>query len=590
MPGRNPENWQKIGDSLNKIAIYRSLQSLLLIGFLWSQVTVTASVDVNRISKNETLGFKIVAVNADAIPNVNISPILKHFKIVSGPAQQTNIQWVNGAMTSSRSLSWTLLPIKDGKLNIPSLAVTIGKQTYQTNPIGIQVQKGAGRSEMANLFIEAKPDKEQAYPGEQVTVTYRLFTRINLSIENIEYPKSVGFWNEDLRVTQTVRFRDTQIQGVGYKVATLYKAAMFPTQTGRLTIAPMTVTCNVDKPNRKRPGGVFDDPFFNSMFRGTQRQFILSDSLFIDVSPYPKEPPADFTGAVGQFEIESWVDTPNVKVNEAITYKVRVKGTGNPNQFNLGEISFPQNMEVFPPTLSFKRDEFRDDLTGEQQLDYILIPRSAGNFRLHPVTLSYFNPKVEKFITARSNSVPITVSPGDKNMIAFTRFNREDVTMIGDDIRYIRRQSPQWRQKGQQSIPIWVWSTYVIAVALFVFPGIFSKMNDNRISTADIRKSKGALKLAMKDLSKPQEDIFAHTSMIIYRYFQSKLFLSSENLDPLALEMALEGRVSPELMAEIVTVTQLCDAGRFGPHASESEDALQSQVGDILKKIDEALA
>jgi hypothetical protein len=443
---------------------------------------------------------------------------------------------------------------------------------------------------MANLFIEAKPDKEQAYPGEQVTVTYRLFTRINLSIENIEYPKSVGFWNEDLRVTQTVRFRDTQIQGVGYKVATLYKAAMFPTQTGRLTIAPMTVTCNVDKPNRKRPGGVFDDPFFNSMFRETQRQFILSDSLFIDVSPYPKEPPADFTGAVGQFEIESWVDTPNVKVNEAITYKVRVKGTGNPNQFNLGEISFPQNMEVFPPTLSFKRDEFRDDLTGEQQLDYILIPRSAGNFRLHPVTLSYFNPKVEKFITARSNSVPITVSPGDKNMIAFTRFNREDVTMIGDDIRYIRRQSPQWRQKGQQSIPIWVWSTYVIAVALFVFPGIFSKMNDNRISTADIRKSKGALKLAMKDLSKPQEDIFAHTSMIIYRYFQSKLFLSSENLDPLALEMALEGRVSPELMAEIVTVTQLCDAGRFGPHASESEDALQSQVGDILKKIDEALA
>jgi hypothetical protein len=562
----------------------------LLIGFLWSQVTVTASVDVNRISKNETLGFKIVAVNADAIPNVNISPILKHFKIVSGPAQQTNIQWVNGAMTSSRSLSWTLLPIKDGKLNIPSLAVIIGKQTYQTNPIGIQVQKGAGRSEMANLFIEAKPDKEQAYPGEQVTVTYRLFTRVNLSIENIEYPKSVGFWNEDLRVTQTVRFRDTQIQGVGYKVATLYKAAMFPTQTGRLTIAPMTVTCNVDKPNRKRPGGVFDDPFFNSMFRETQRQFILSDSLFIDVSPYPKEAPADFTGAVGQFEIESWVDTPNVKVNEAITYKVRVKGTGNPNQFNLGEISFPQNMEVFPPTLSFKRDEFRDDLTGEQQLDYILIPRSAGNFRLHPVTLSYFNPKVEKFITARSNSVPITVSPGDKNMIAFTRFNREDVTMIGDDIRYIRRQSPQWRQKGQQSIPIWVWSTYVIAVALFVFPGIFSKMNDNRISTADIRKSKGALKLAMKDLSKPQEDIFAHTSMIIYRYFQSKLFLSSENLDPLALEMALEGRVSPELMAEIVTVTQLCDAGRFGPHASESEDALQSQVGDILKKIDEALA
>ncbi|MBC8345894.1 MAG: protein BatD [Candidatus Marinimicrobia bacterium] len=575
---------------MKKIVIRRSIQFIWLIGVLWSQVSVTASVDVDRISKNETLGFKIVAVNADATPNVNISPILQHFKIVSGPAQQTNIQWVNGAMTSSRSLSWTLLPKKDGKLNIPSLAVTIGKQTYRTNPIGIQVQKGAGRSQMAHLFIEAKPDKEQAFPGEQVTVTYRLFTRVNLSIENIEYPKSVGFWNEDLRVSQTVRFRDTQIQGVGYKVATLYKAAMFPTQTGRLTIAPMTVTCNVDKPRRNRSGGVFDDPFFNSMFRETQRQFIVSDSLIVEVASYPKTPPADFTGAVGQFEIESWVDTPNVKVNEAITYKVRVKGTGNPNQFNLSEISFPQNMEVFPPTISFKRDEFRDDLTGEQQMDYILIPRSAGNFRLNPVTLTYFNPEIEDFVTARSTPVQITVKPGDKSIIASTQFNREDVTMIGDDIRYIRKDTPKWRQKGQQSIPIWVWGTYVMAAALFIFPGIFTKMSDNRLSTADIRKSRGALKQALKELSKPKEDIFSHTALVIYRYFQSKLFLSSDNLDPLAIELSLKGRVPSDLMTEIVKVTQLCDAGRFGPHASESEDTLQSQVENILTKIDEALA
>ena len=323
---------------------------LLFVGFLWGQVSVTASVDVNRISQSETVGFKIVATNADGTPNVDISPLLKDFKIVSGPAQQTNIQWVNGAMTSSRSLSWTLLAKKEGKLNIPGLNVKIGKQVYRTKPIGITVEKGAGRAQMANLFIEAKPDKEQAYPGEQVTVTYRLFTRLNLSIEDIEYPKSVGFWNEDLRVAQTVRFRDTQINGVGYKVATLYKAAMFPTQTGDLVIAPMTAICNVEKPSKRRPSGVFDDPFFNSMFRETQRQFIQSDSLKITVMPYPKSPPADFTGAVGKFDVVSWVDTPVVKVNEAITFKVRLKGTGNLNQFNMNTINFPQNMEVFPPT------------------------------------------------------------------------------------------------------------------------------------------------------------------------------------------------------------------------------------------------
>ncbi len=110
---------------------------------------------------------------------------------------------------------------------------------------------------------------------------------------------------------------------------------------------------------------LFDDPFFNSMFQETQRKFIESDTLEITVMPYPKSPPADFTGAVGQFSIESWLDTSTVSINEAITLHVSLEGTGNLNQFKLSPFSFPQNMEVFPPTASFQRDEFRDQLTGQ---------------------------------------------------------------------------------------------------------------------------------------------------------------------------------------------------------------------------------
>ena len=440
---------------------------IALNNFVVGQVTVTASVDANNISRSETIGFKIVAINADGTPNVDISPILKEFKIVSGPAQQTNIQWVNGSMTSSRSLSWTLLAKKEGKLNVPALKVTVGKQVYRTNPIGITVEKGVGRSNMANLFIEAKPDKEQVYPGEQVTVTYRLFTRLNLSIEDIEYPKSVGFWNEDLRVVKTVRFRETEIKGVEYKVATLYKAAMFPTQTGNLVIAPMTAICNVEIPSRRNKG-VFDNSFFNSMYRETQRQFIQSDSLNIDVMSYPKKPPVDFTGAVGNFNVIAWVDTPNVKVNEAVTFRVKLSGSGNLNQFNMNGITFPKNMEVFPPTSSFKRDEFRDELTGEQNFEYILIPRLAGKFRLNPIKLTYFDPDLDQFVTTRSKSEGITVYPGDKSEIASTKFNRQDISMIGEDIRYIRSRNPSWYNIGKQYIPIWAWGTYMIAGILFV--------------------------------------------------------------------------------------------------------------------------
>ena len=149
-------------------------------------------------------------------------------------------------MTSSRTLAWTLLPRKSGKINIPSLAVRVGTSSYKTNPIGVNVNKTLGRAQISNLFIEAKPNKEEVFLGEQVTITYRLFTRSNLSVESIEYPKSIGFWSEDLLPARAARFNNTQIYGVNYKVSTLYKSAMFLTQTGTLDISPMTSICNVE--------------------------------------------------------------------------------------------------------------------------------------------------------------------------------------------------------------------------------------------------------------------------------------------------------------------------------------------------------
>ena len=321
-------------------------------GLIFGQISVSASVDINKISKSETFGFKITALNVDESPSVDISSLSSLFKVISGPSQQTNIQWINGSMTSSRTLAWTLLPRKTGKVNIPPLEVIVGNNTYRTKPIGIIVEKSIGRAQIANLFIEAKPNKEEVFLGEQVTITYRLFTRTNLSVESIEYPKSVGFWSEDLLPARAARFNNTQINGINYKVATLYKSAMFPTQTGVLDISPMTAICNVEKSQRRRRG-VFDDPFFNSMFKETQRKFIESDTLSINVKPYPVNPPVDFTGAVGDFSINTWIDTLNARVNEAVTFHVELNGTGNLNQFKINQLNFPQSMEVFPPKSSF---------------------------------------------------------------------------------------------------------------------------------------------------------------------------------------------------------------------------------------------
>ena len=73
-------------------------------GLIFGQISVSASVDINKISKSETFGFKITALNVDESPSVDISPLSSLFKVISGPSQQTNIQWINGSMTLELSL------------------------------------------------------------------------------------------------------------------------------------------------------------------------------------------------------------------------------------------------------------------------------------------------------------------------------------------------------------------------------------------------------------------------------------------------------------------------------------------------------
>ena len=570
-------------NTIIKTCATASVSFCLLLG----QVSVSASVDINKISKSETFGFKITALNVDDTPSVDISPLSPHFKVISGPAQQTNIQWINGSMTSSRTLSWTLLARKTGKINLPSLNVRVGTNSYKTNPIGIVVEKSLGKAQISNLFIEAKPNKEEIYLGEQVTVTFRLFTRNNLSVESIEYPKSIGFWSEDLLPARAARFNNTQINGINYKVATLYKSAMFPTQTGDLKISPMTAICNVETNQRKRRG-VFDDPFFNSMFKETQRKFIESDTLSISVLPYPETPPADFTGAVGDFSINTWIDTSNVNINEAVTLHVALKGTGNLNQFKINQLNFPQSMEVFPPKSSFIRDEFRDQITGEQKFEYILIPRQSGSFKLSPISLTYFNPANEKFMTTRSKLLTLEVRDNSGGAIAYTGSRREDVSIIADDIRFIKTSKIKMTTTNNR-ISFWTLVPYLASIAFFLFPATLGRFTKIRSSSFDERMRRDALRVALKDLNRNESESLSYISSVMYKYFKSKLFLRTENLDPLILENSLKGRISSDNIDKVVEIAKLCDANRFSPTSNASEKKIIKDISIILKDIDKLL-
>ena len=87
---------------------------------------------------------------------------------------------------------------KTGKIKIPSLDVRIGGQTYKTNQITLQVVGSNKKQSDRDVFITSEIDKEEVYLGEQITLTFKLYKKVEISVEPFEIPEFSGFWTEEL--------------------------------------------------------------------------------------------------------------------------------------------------------------------------------------------------------------------------------------------------------------------------------------------------------------------------------------------------------------------------------------------------------
>ena len=114
------------------------------------------------------------------------------------------------------------------------------------------------------------------------------------------------------------------------------------------------------------------------------------------------------------------------------------------------------------------------------------------------------------------------VDPGEGSETILSKYSREDITILGEDIRFIRTKTPFWYKRDSKAIPIWIWSIYFVAFSMFIFPLLYHKVNHQRITTVEIREAKNALQRSLKMLKQSADDPFSFTASVIYQYFKSK--------------------------------------------------------------------
>jgi len=562
----------------------------MILSVLFSQ-TVQISVDKNKLEEGDLFSLNIEVTGGDDFAKVDLNPLNKDFEILSGPFQQTNIQWINGKMTSTKTLTWNLAPKRSGRLVIPVLKGNVGSKNFRSKAIPIQVVK-TGMNDDESIFIFADLDKEKVYLGEQISLTYKLYKQVDLKIVNIdqfEMPDFKGFWVEEIFTPKRLQYQAQQevINGIKYHVANLGQRALFPIPSDKHAIPSVIVNTQLEIKKKKRKDPFFD-PFFDSFFSETKTRILKSKEKNITIKSFPEPRPFDFSGAVGNFNLFSSIDEKEAKVNEGFTFTISLNGTGNIGLFALPEIEFPNGLEVFPPTDNFKKDAFRNALTGLQTWEYILIPRKDGLITIPRIQMSYFEPQSSSWMRIQTKPHVINILPNDKEISSNSGLTKREIELIGQDIRFIHTEQKYiWNPKKQQiNFAIIFYST---SIFIFVLPLFLSKYTGYMLSTADARQVRGSLRESLKLLKKIDNDPFETASNAVYFYLKNKLLLKSHNLDPVSVEKVLTGLIEKDLIKEIVEILQLCDAGRFSPENILKKEIILGEISDLLKRLDKEL-
>ncbi len=559
--------------------------ALLFGGQVHGAVSIEARVDKNVVSLDDQVTLTL-NVNADArsISDPEM-PELDGFEIYSSGSSQS-YNFINGEISSSVSYTYVMAPYDTGNFVIPPLSVRVQGREYKSDSIQVRVVDTEQRStttttprqrssrtqkpESANdkLFITAELNKREAYVNEQVILTFKFYQAIRIrGNPELEKPSFDGFWIEDLPPQKKYY---EHIDGTRYYVVEI-KTALFPTSPGEKEIDPFKLTIMPDEFSTLFGRDPFD-AFFNRR-RPSQPEVLYSNRLKLDVKPLPiQNKPANFTGAVGKFDLRAAPDVVEVEVNEPINYTITISGSGNIKAVDRPELNVPPEFRSYPSNASESVNKNNYRLGGTRRFEEVLIPKSPGTFELSPVRFSYFDPEKERYITLESNSYSFKVNPSSvaesENGLPSAI---QDIGTSVKDLRYLKTDlSVKQSRVVYYNSPVF-WVMQVLPILAFFGVVVLRKRKDKMegdIAYARGKKAKSVankvLKSARLHLKKgDQRQFYQAISKALTGYIADKLSVSASGLTTDTLKESLNGRVPESTMNETLEILRTCDFYRF---------------------------
>ena len=601
---------------MRKVILFFILISTV-IGAWADGITFTANAPEVVVSGDQ---FRLsYTINSQKVRDFR-APSIQGFEVLMGPSRSTQYQNYNGVVTNSITFTYILMAEKEGTYKIPGATIVADGNNYTSNSVEIKVlppdqsssnagsgssarssrnQANSGKITDKELFMTATASKTNVYEQEAILLTYKVYTQVNLTALNGDIPDLKGFHTQEVELPNQKTFTLEHYNGRNYNTTIWRQLVLFPQQTGKIEIPSVTFEGTVSQ--IVASADPFD-AFFNGGNYVNINKNIVTPKLTIDVKELPAGKPANFSGGVGEFTLSSSISTQELKTNDAVTIKLVISGTGNMKLINTPEVGFPQDFEIYDPKVDNKFNLTRNGLAGSKVIEYLAIPRHAGTYTIPPIEFSYFDLKSQSYKTLKTDAYTLNVAKGEGNsdQVVANFTSKEDLKVLGQDIRYIKTGDTQLTKKddyffGSTSYYLW----YIVPLALFIALMIINRKQAMENANVAKVRTKKANKVATKRMKnagkllaeKKSEAFYDEVLKALWGYISDKLSMPVSQLSKDNIEEELQKhQVADELIKEFINNLNECEFARYAPgNQDEKMDKIYSSAIDVISKMENSI-
>jgi hypothetical protein len=439
------------------------------------QVKAIASANKNIILQDELIKLQFNIENADEVQQF-VPPSFKGCKIVEGPHHTAGTSAINGVVNNYVSFVYIIQPEVPGNYSLSGASAKINNRRFVFNTIRFKVNQAKHNNNQynfqsqryddvlqqnlysdyilrkdedihnkirQNLFIKVDVNKNHCYEGEPVVATYKLYTRLRSESKVSKRPSFNGFSVYDIVDPSSVPSTIETLNGKDFNVYLIRKSQLFPLQSGILELDPAEVENSIsflsaEKAMKDKGAHLpellrsFESDDVSHEGIVTENVNIKSNPLAVTVKALPASAkPASFNGAVGDFSIEATINKKEITLNDAALLRIIIKGEGNFGIINAPAVHWPKDIEAYEPEI--KEDVLRTvvPMRGYKTFAFTVMPKRTGKIKIAPVEFSYFDPQVNQYKTAKTDSIFINAVPAaQKNLYNGSAVTEKENTKI----------------------------------------------------------------------------------------------------------------------------------------------------------------